>query len=133
MIFNLRFPEGDPQKLTMDLCNSLGELRELLRLPRSDFRLLSDGFFLRDDPRSLRNLGIDATSRPVRRDKRQQQQWEWLVFSACGSPGQKIEKHLAKFRAPIGAPLPFPCSRAVGDVAVGDVAVGDVFVLRVVV
>ena len=49
----------------MDLCDSLGELRDQLRLPRADFRLACDGFILRDDHRSLLQVGIDTSSRLV--------------------------------------------------------------------
>lgn len=46
----------------MDLCDSLGAFREQLGLPRSDYRLWCDGELLGDDHRSLRQLGVEATS-----------------------------------------------------------------------
>ena len=52
--------------MTADLSDSLGELRDQLRLSRADFRLTCDGFVLRDDHRSLLQLEIDSSSRPDR-------------------------------------------------------------------
>ena len=48
--------------MTADLSDSLGELRDQLRLSRADFRLTCDGFVLRDDHRSLLQLEIDSSS-----------------------------------------------------------------------
>ena len=63
-IFNIYFPEAN-RKVTYDLSDSLGELRDQFQLSRADFRLSCDGFILRDDHRSLLQLGIDASSRLV--------------------------------------------------------------------
>ncbi|MEL7309136.1 MAG: hypothetical protein AAGK05_15575, partial [Pseudomonadota bacterium] len=46
-----------------DLSDSLGSLREQLQLPRAEFRLWCDGELLRQDRRSLLQLGVDSTCR----------------------------------------------------------------------
>ena len=111
--------------MTADLSDSLGELRDQLRLSRADFRLTCDGFVLRDDHRSLLQLEIDSSSRLDRlglfidrcsrldiidlsaivdiRDlvdcvshlvRARGAVWRCFERLACGSPAQKIEKHL---------------------------------------
>ena len=105
--------------MTADLSDSLGELRDQLRLSRADFRLTCDGFVLRDDHRSLLQLEIDSSSRPDRLGlfidrcgrldivdisavvdcvchlvRARVAVWRCLEVLACGSSVQKFEKHL---------------------------------------
>ena len=47
------------------MCESLGYFRSQLGLPRSEYRLYSDGDLIRDDHRSLFELGIESTSQLV--------------------------------------------------------------------
>ena len=62
--FHLDFPE-ESTTIKVDFADSLGSLRRQLGLPRSEFRLYSDGDLLRDDHRSLLQLGLDPTSQLV--------------------------------------------------------------------
>ena len=47
------------------MCESLGYFRSQLGLSRREYRLYSDGDLLRDDHRSLFELGIESTSQLV--------------------------------------------------------------------
>ena len=58
-------PEDRARKTRVDLLDSLGALREQLDLPRSIFGLWSDGEVLRDEHRSLVQLGVGSGSRLV--------------------------------------------------------------------